>query len=326
MPRTLQTATSVRSIPYSMSISTKLSWFFLSLALGAMMSSCGAETPREKEASPSDRKGSEMASEVGNSQGIALYALHVIPQKAYKASTLSLVAEGFLLADARISWKINGMTVPDLSSAKVKMENIKKGDIVHAIAVVHGQEVVSHGVTIADSAPEFKHIRILPESFKPGDTFFVEASASDADGDDITISYEWILNGTSVGNDTSLGLPVKRGDQIMIKLIASDGREKSPPAVLKREIRNFPPIISEDTALQCDTQICSGRIRASDPDGDNLTYTLKKGPQHMNVDSVSGFVTWEIPAAFIGNETVSVAVSDGHDGESIKTFSIDVQK
>jgi len=309
-----------------MSISMKMSRVFLSLVLGAMMSACGAETPREKEASPAGRKGGEMASEIGNARGTAIYALHVIPQKAYKTSTLSLVAEGFSLADARISWKINGMPVPELSSDKVKMENSKKGDIVHAIAVVHGQEVVSDSVTIANSVPEFTQIRILPESFKPGDTFSVEASASDVDGDEVAISYEWILNGMSVSNDPFLGVPVKRGDQMMIKLVASDGREKSPPAVLKREIRNFPPMIAEDTALRCDTQICSGRIRASDPDGDKLTFTLRKGPQHMSVDSVSGSVTWEIPAAYIGNEIVSVAVSDGHGGESIKTFSIDVRK
>jgi len=309
-----------------MSISRKLAFCFLILALAAMISSCGSDKPQDKEISPSNQKSSEVAPESGVPRDTAVYVLHIVPQKAYKGSTLSVVAEGFSLADARIAWKINGVPLPGQSSASFKADNVRKGETVQATAVVQGQEVVSDSVTIVNSAPEFEQIKILPETFKPGDTFFVEASASDADGDDVAISYEWLLNGASVSSDKAIGVPVKRGDQITIKLIASDGKESSQPAVLKRTVQNFPPVISEDSALRCDARTCSGHIIASDPDGDTLTYTLKKGPQQMTVDASSGSVKWEVPAAFIGNEVVSVAVSDGHGGESIKTFSVDVRK
>lgn len=309
-----------------MSISRKLASCFLILALAAVISSCGSDKPQDKEISSSDQKGSEAAPGSGVPRDTAVYVLHIVPQKAYKGSTLSVVAEGFSLADARIAWKINGVPIPEQSSASFKAGDVRRGDTVHATALVKGQEIVSNGVTIANSAPEFEQIRILPETFKPGDTFFVEASAADADGDDVTISYEWFLNEVSVSKDKAIGVPVKRGDQIMIKLNASDGGGSSQLAVLKRTVQNFPPVISEDSALRCAARTCSGRIIASDPDGDTLTYTLKKGPQQMTVDGSSGSVKWEVPAAFIGDEIVSVAVSDGHGGESIKTFSVDIRK
>ncbi|SIN91632.1 Putative Ig domain-containing protein [Singulisphaera sp. GP187] len=71
--------------------------------------------------------------------------------------------------------------------------------------------------------------------------------------------------------------------------------------------------------------------RATDPDGDPVTYTLLAGPGGMSVDRNTGLVTWEPSDGSlyggsndIGNHNVSIEVLDGHGGTAVQNYVLTV--
>ena len=52
-------------------------------------------------------------------------------------------------------------------------------------------------------------------------------------------------------------------------------------------------------------------VQATDPDGDTLTYTLSIAPSGMNIDYLTGIVSWSPSSLQLGDNEVVVRVSDG---------------
>ncbi|MAT15363.1 MAG: hypothetical protein CMJ46_08850, partial [Planctomyces sp.] len=66
--------------------------------------------------------------------------------------------------------------------------------------------------------------------------------------------------------------------------------------------------------------------KATDPDGDTLTYSVVTGPTGLAIDSSTGLVTWQsIPANLVGqNVSVKLAASDGAGGVAEQNYLIAV--
>ena len=174
-----------------------------------------------------------------------------------------------------------------MSSSAVSQLNtaeIKKGDKVQAKATIQGKEILSNTIQIRNSPPVISKVKILPEVFKTGDTLSVDVSASDADGDEVTVSYEWTKNGEPAGNSKRIETPLRRGDKISVRITPFDGETYGRWGVVDREIVNLPPMIIEDTIFNFDGKMYSDQIKATDPDGDTLTYSLKSAPSGMTID------------------------------------------
>lgn len=175
--------------------------------------------------------------------------------------------------------------------------------------------------TVQNNPPELTRVKLMPEVFKPGDRLYIEAEGSDIDGNEVTIIYEWTINGSPAGNSKEIDAQIKRGDRISVRITPYDGELYGSPVTLKREIGNIPPLISEEKLFTFDGNIYTYQIKASDPDGDVLTYSLKTAPDGMTVDS-SGLVRWNVPPDFKGKSPVAVTVIDGHGGESVLSFDV----
>jgi hypothetical protein len=201
----------------------------------------------------------------------------------------------------------------------------KRGDKVQARAVVQGREILSNIIEIKNSPPEISKVKILPEVFKPGDTLSVEASGSDRDGDEVTISYEWTKNGEPAGNSKQIEVPLKRGDKVDIKITLFDGEAYGRSVILHREIVNLPPMIVEDKKYNFDGKVYTYQINATDPDGDPLTYSLKSAPSGMTIEPSTGLIKWDVPLEFKGKTSFIVLVNDGHGGEATQSFNIEIK-
>jgi hypothetical protein len=85
---------------------------------------------------------------------------------------------------------------------------------------------------------------------------------------------------------------------------------------------NRPPTVekvSNRTAVK--GQAVSVQLDAIDPEGDNMTYSVKEGPEGLKVDNETGLVSWT--SALVGNHTVIIRVSDGTKWTDV-TFTISV--
>ncbi|PKL51558.1 MAG: hypothetical protein CVV37_05875 [Nitrospira bacterium HGW-Nitrospira-1] len=242
------------------------------------------------------------------------YSLEIIPEDASCSSTLSLTSKGFNLSDAKIEWLVNGNPAVSDAPSQFKASGAKKGDTVQAKAIVKDREILSNIVKLKNAAPEITRIKIMPETFKAGDTLYVDVTAGDRDGDEVTILHEWTKNGQPAGTEKHIGIPIKRGDKIIVRITPFDGESYGKRVVLHREILNMPPMIVEDkNSLKhyFDGKRFSYQVKAEDPDGDALAYSLKTAPAGMTINPATGLIQWNVPADFKDKAEIKVSVSDG---------------
>jgi hypothetical protein len=286
---------------------------FLCIIFLSIFLSCSPEKPAEV--------GGQKPQEVG---GVS-YSLEITPVNATRNSTIYLVPHSFTISDAKIQWLVNGDLSVSPAPDRFNTAGIKKKDKVQAKAIIRGKEVLSNIVQIQNSPPEISSIKILPVIFKPGDTLSVEASGSDIDGDEVTLMYEWTKNGETAGKDKRLDVPLKRGDKLTIRITPFDGEAYGRSVVLQKEIVNLPPMIIESKKFSFDRNRYTYQINAIDPDGDNLTYSLKTAPPGMTIDPSSGLIQWNVPVETTGKTSITVSVTDGHGGEAIQNFNLDIK-
>lgn len=176
---------------------------------------------------------------------------------------------------------------------------------------------------LSNSPPSITKIRLMPEVFRPGDILYIEAETADPDGDGVVLFYEWYKNGELVSTEKRLNASIKRGDKLMINIKPFDGKDYGKVISLDREILNVPPIIIDHNDYHIDKDLFTYQVKASDPDGDTLTYTLKSAPEGMTIDE-KGLIRWNIPHDFKGKASITVSVSDGHGGEAKYSFELTI--
>ncbi len=253
------------------------------------------------------------------------YSLEITPFNATKTSRLFAVLRGFDLTHAEIEWLVNGAPAANPGVSEFDASVAQKTDKIQARAVIQGKEILSNIVQIGNSPPEIGRVKIMPEVFKPGDPLYVDASGTDIDGDQVTLSYEWIKNGEPAGNSRQIQVSLKRGDKISVRITPFDGTDYGRSGILHREIVNLPPTITDSRTYLFDGKRYSQQISASDPDGDPLAYSLKSSPSGMSIDSSSGLITWDVPSDFTGKALFAVSVTDGHRGEVTQDFTLDIK-
>jgi len=118
---------------------------------------------------------------------------------------------------------------------------------------------------------------------------------------------------------------LKRADKINIKVTPFDGVDHGEPVVLEEEIFNMAPIIDEHKEFMFDGKVYSYQVKASDPDGDALTYSMASPLNEMTIDSATGLFRWNVPSEFKGKQDVSIMVSDGHGGTAMYSITITIQ-
>lgn len=190
-----------------------------------------------------------------------------------------------------------------------------------------GREVAqAPGASVRNSPPEVRGVRFVGGDGMPGNTLGVETEGFDADGDPVQFEIAWQKNGQPAGNGNRLTVPVKRGDKVDVTITPFDGKERGKSATLSRKILNTPPAIEGQEQFQLKDNIAAFHVRASDADGDPLTYSLKGAPAGMTIDRSTGFVRWATTPGTTGKIPFSVTVSDGSGGEATARFTVTISE
>ena len=71
-------------------------------------------------------------------------------------------------------------------------------------------------------------------------------------------------------------------------------------------------------------QLYSYAVRAVDPEGDPLTFTLDAAPAGLTIDPARGLILWSPTAAQLGPQAVKLRVDDGQGGYAVQSYSITV--
>lgn len=294
---------------------------FLWLIALVLIMSCSQGTSIDagkEKASETGRGGASgtLAASVSTTAGP--YSLEISPEEATRNTTFQLITKGFNPADAKIEWLVKRTPSVNVIPDQLKTTDIKKGDTIQAKATINGREILSNTVLIKNSLPEVSGVKFLPPvSTRDGAVLRVEASGKDADEDTVTLTYEWTKNGLTAGNESSIDVPLHRGDRFTVKVVPFDGETYGRPATIYRDIANVPPKITEIKRTGFDGKALTYKVNAFDSDEDTLTYSIKSGPQGMTIDPSTGVIKWVVPPEFKGQTVFTVSVTDGHGGEAL---------
>jgi len=174
---------------------------------------------------------------------------------------------------------------------------------------------------------------IEPSTFNitQGDTVNLKCNGSDPDNDQLT--YSWSVEGqklAATGPQIAFGSEGRNPGKYSVTCTVSDKEESATATVAgtvnQRIIPNKPPTVECQTTT---LDVASGgsvelRAKASDPDGDKLTYswTATGGSVKGSGDNA----TFSATGTKAGSYTVTVAVDDGRGGKASCSMTVNVSE
>lgn len=166
-----------------------------------------------------------------------------------------------------------------------------------------------------NSPPVIVSLKLSPRVVYPGTTVSVLVEGRDAEEEEIEFYYRWHVNGEFLADEEQDELDTtgfNKEDLVTAFVTPFDGeitgKEVMSPSLL---ISNRPPEITSAPIGSIVDGVFIYEVEASDPDGDELKFSLESAPAGMKIDSSSGKVDWEIPFDAKGPFTIKVVVSDG---------------
>jgi hypothetical protein len=152
--------------------------------------------------------------------------------------------------------------------------------------------------------------------------------ARDFDNDEIKFRYTWRVNGARsfVIEDTLPSSEFRRGDWIDLTVVASDGSASSEPLESKPfEVMNAAPAITSTPGHFDQQGTIQYQVMIEDPDDEKgFEYRLLEGPDGMQIDPVSGLITWQPSKQQSGTHSARVEVVDEKGGKAWQSFDLEL--
>ena len=177
-------------------------------------------------------------------------------------------------------------------------------------------KLVRINIKKTNRAPIFGKIKAIKA--KQDDSIGIMLDARDPDGDNITYSIDNPPNGSSLNGNAFLWTPnintVKKGETKKFDLVfaASDAKSQTrQDAMVEISYKNMPPKIinATDNLVAKINKLTTMSVKASDDDGDELTYTWSFG----QFESYKATSSHQRIFTKRGVKKVKVIVSDGTD-------------
>ena len=149
------------------------------------------------------------------------------------------------------------------SSVDLSPSTSSPGDTIRCVATATDPSgAVEYGVdviTVENSPPVVTSVTLTPSTVYTNDTLSAVVATTDAEGDSVTLSYTWYINGMSLataGNTLSGSSFFDKGDTVYVVVTPSDGTDTgSPYSSAAIEISNTAPtspVVSISAGAECD--------------------------------------------------------------------------
>ena len=181
-----------------------------------------------------------------------------------------------------------------------------------------------------NTAPTAPEISLTPIEVTTLDDLqvYIITESTDAEGDGITYSYQWLQDGVPVDNETDIisSELTAKGEEWKVRVRASDGLLESDYTEAILTIGNAPPVVAVSIAPESATteDELTLVVEASDPDDDEISFVYS----WLQDGSDTGFSDASVAASATTRDeewSVTVVANDGElDSESAQA-SITIQ-
>ncbi len=283
-----------------------------SLAAGGLRGDAQAEQAAESNRAP------EIAS-------VSLNPAHPASESTLEAHVDASDPDGSMVR-LSFEWKVNGALLERGTRSAVQLPKLERGDRIEVAVIASDGKLESAPQTatarVDNRPPQITFLYFTPQNkrIRRGDVLTAVPDATDPENDRIEYTYVWRVNGQAAGDDRQFDTKaLRQGDEISVEVVANDGDAESPPRALDAiELVNSAPVIKQLPALEHQGNTLAYQFEAEDAEGDrNLRFFLAEAPEGMEIDAVSGLLTWQPSASQTGKHKVEVGVKDS-EGDASK--------
>ncbi|HPA16325.1 MAG TPA: putative Ig domain-containing protein [Verrucomicrobiae bacterium] len=174
-----------------------------------------------------------------------------------------------------------------------------------------------------------------PLGVNPGDLYSWTITASDPEEGEVTFRLQDAPEGMTIDPVTGelrwqTALTTEGDHRVTIVAEDPDGGAAILSFTIRVAPNDAPFFVSEPLATAIGGTAYRYTLRAHDPDGDFLTFTILSGPQGMEIDSSLGdpssaLLSWSSSPSQIGtSHPITIEVSDGRGGTATQSFTLAV--
>lgn len=248
----------------------------------------------------------------------------ILPERPLVNTPLVVAFQG-QGASTGISWLRNGEPIANAGGEGLVVGNFAKGDTVTAVVRV-GKNEYRASVVIGNSPPRVKQVAFRDGAIYAGRPVELLAETEDPDGDPVTLTYRWTLNGEENVIGEAAILPadnVRRGALIGFTVTPSDGETEGDPFQGSAfEVPNAPPGITSQPPRELNSTIFRYSVKAVDPDGDPIRYSLESPVDGMTIDAATGVMVWPLVGVAAGEYKIRIVVEDAAGATAYQEFSL----
>ena len=263
--------------------------------------------------------------------------LSLDPDPAYTANDITVSVtvdatdtEGDPISYAYEWWKNGSLTA--ITTATFPSTDTVKGDNLEVrVSAFDGYgagDVATASLTVSNTPPVTTTPVLGPDPAYEGDTLTCTAgSNSDDDGDSVTVSYAWYVNGSGIPVTTATlsSSSFDSGDNVYCGVTPNDGTDAGTQVTSNTvTISNTAPVVSSvaispDPAKAADTLTCGYSYSDADGDADasTVSWTINGASAGTGATLSGGFVYGDVVAC-------SVEASDGSDTGNTESGSITI--
>lgn len=224
------------------------------------------------------------------------------------------------------TWEKNGVVLDGVTGYKLPRNQFSKHDTV-TVSVRKGSEKGSATVIIGNALPTVASVTLQPVDIHRGVDISAVPVAVDPDGDTVKFDCKWFLNGTAM-KDNSLvlsGNTFRKGDQISFEVIPLDNEGAGPLYKTKSiTIPNAQPYFTSVPPANFEGVLYTYQVKAEDPDGDHLTYSLATAPIGMVINATTGALSWHVAPGGEGTIHIEIEVCDAEGARATQKFSLNL--
>ncbi|MFQ5803139.1 MAG: putative Ig domain-containing protein [Candidatus Methylomirabilales bacterium] len=266
---------------------------------------------------------------------------HIIPILPNATSTLALDIQAVDPLRESITFRyrwmregrpILGATRPQLPPGEFSRGQTVSVEVTPVVGGRTGPLWKAPSVEIGNAPPSVRRLEIQPTPPTRREAVRAVVEVADPDEDQVTITYQWLRNGTPISGATEATLApshYKRGDLLSIQVIASDGQDATPP--LRSHQVDVLPAAPKFVSRVAPTDFKDGRFRyqgrALHPDGKPLRYSLsREAPRGMRIHPQTGLVEWDPNPSQTGTFAFQVIVEDPVGAKVAQPITLTIEK